>query len=227
MKQDPRRHARGCEPARYHRPHVIAPGAELPLYDAGHVLGSAIVVLDLDDGGEHPGSYGQAALDLLHVGDSPFDFEGLRYVTDAEDSKAVSEAPGPAVIIAGSGMSEGGRVLHHLRTTISHPKNTIIVVGFQAEHTLGRRIAERRKEVRIFGLMHDLDAEVVVLDGFSAHADQQGLIDFAEAVRARGPLRQVVLVHGEPAAEDALAAALDKRGFPQVAVPERGARIRL
>ncbi|MCE9575393.1 MAG: MBL fold metallo-hydrolase [Deltaproteobacteria bacterium] len=328
------------EGVRYHRPHVIAPGVELTLLDAGHVLGSAIVVLDLDDDGEHvrlaftgdlgrrqalhtldpdlpervhvlvsestygdrlhrpiaesrdelaravartvrrggkviipsfaleraqevvytlkqlraedrvgppvpvyldsplatrltnvfrryPGSYGQAALDLLHVGDSPFDFEGLRYVTDAEDSKAVGETPGPAVIIAGSGMCEGGRVLHHLRTTISDPKNTIIMVGFQAEHTLGRRIAERRKEVRIFGLMHDLHAEVVVLDGFSAHADQQGLLDFAEAVRARGPLRQVVLVHGEPAAEDALAAELGKRGFPQVAAPERGARIRI
>jgi metallo-beta-lactamase family protein len=126
-------------------------------------------------------------------------------------------------VIAGSGMCEGGRVLHHLRALVSDPRNTVAIVGFQAEHTLGRRIAERRSQVKIFGMMHELHAEVVVFDGFSAHADQAGLIEFAEAVRRRqqpGALRGVFLVHGEPPAQAALAAQLVARGFTCVAPPQ-------
>ena len=131
----------------------------------------------------------------------------------------------PAIIIAGSGMCEGGRVLHHLRTLIEDPRHTIAIVGFQAEHTLGRRIAERRPRVNIFGVMHDLNAEVLVLQGFSAHADQAGLVAFAESVAARGSLREILLVHGEPGAQTALAHLLADHGFPRVAAPASGERI--
>ena len=131
------------------------------------------------------------------------------------------------IIIAASGMCEGGRVLHHLRATIGDSRNTVVIVGFQAQHTLGRRLVERRREVRIFGLPHTRLAEVVVLDGFSAHADQAGLIAFAEEARRRGPLRRVVLVHGEPPAQKAFARLLAERGFPTVDVPEPGQRLRL
>jgi metallo-beta-lactamase family protein len=118
-------------------------------------------------------------------------------------------------------------VLHHLRSTISDSRNTVAIVGFQAPHTLGRRLVERRPEVRIFGVMRPRRAEVVVLDGFSAHADQKGLLDFAEAVRDRGPLRRVLLVHGEPQAQEALARELEARGFPSVHAPAPGERVRL
>ena len=175
----------------------------------------------------HPDCYDREAFELLHRGESPFDFDGLEYVADVERSKAIDASSHPCVIIAASGMCEAGRVLHHLRTVIESDKNTVLIVGFQAEHTLGRRLVERRPEVRIFGMMHRRAAEVVVLNGFSAHADQTGLLDFAEAVRQRGQLRQVILVHGEPPAQRVLMDLLATRGFPTVHAPKRGERIRL
>ncbi len=174
----------------------------------------------------HPDCYGRDAYALLRDG-TPFEFDGLAYVTELEQSKVIDVSPGPAIVIAGSGMCEGGRVLHHLRMMIEDPRNTIAIVGFQAEHTLGRRIAERRPKVKIFGMMHELHAEIVVLDGFSAHADQRGLIEFAHAVRSRGPLGRVFLVHGEPRAQAALAQQLTARGLTEVAAPGPGDRVRL
>ena len=177
----------------------------------------------------HPDLYDRETFAQLQSG-SLFEFEGLRYVVDAEASKAIDTEPGPAIVIAGSGMCEGGRVLHHLRTMVSDPRNTIAIVGFQAEHTLGRRITERRPQVKIFGVMRELHAEVVVFDGFSAHADQAGLLAFAEAVRARqasSALRGTFLVHGEPPAQAALAAQLVARGFQHVVAPTCGQRVAL
>jgi metallo-beta-lactamase family protein len=322
----------------YRHRRTIAPGIGLTLLDAGHVLGSAIVVLDVDDDGDRTriaftGDLGRSSLPILrdpeipdgvhclitestygdrlhppidatidklaatvtrvaarrgkivipsfaleraqevifalerlraadkipHVpvyvdsplavritdvyrrhpdslrssirgadgDDSPFDFDGLHYVSDVEESKAIDAGAGPAIVIAGSGMCEGGRVLHHLKATIEDPRNAIAIVGYMAEHTLGRRLAERRPEVRIFGIMRTRAAEVVNVDGFSAHADRDGLIDYAIAVRERGPLRRVILVHGEPVAQDALRGELERRDFPTVDVPARGDRIRL
>lgn len=164
----------------------------------------------------HPECYDAEARALLQGNDSPFEFEGLRYVSDPEESKAIDQSERPAIIIAANGMCEGGRVLHHLRATVGDSKNTVVIVGFQASHTLGRRLVERRKEVRIFGLPHPRRAEVVVLNGFSAHADQAGLIAFAEGVRAQGRLARVVLVHGEPRAQESMARELASRGFASV-----------
>lgn len=170
----------------------------------------------------HPDCYDDEARALLQRADSPFDFEELRYVADAEESKAIDGSAEPAIILAASGMCEAGRVLHHLKATVESEKNTIVIVGFQAQHTLGRRIVERRPRLRIFGVEHDLRAEVAVLDGFSAHADQDDLVRFAEATRDRGPLRQVFLVHGDPPAQEALRAVLDEHHFPTVRIPAPG-----
>ncbi len=175
----------------------------------------------------HPECYDADARALLQGNDSPFEFEGLRYVSDPEESKEIDQSERPAIIIAANGMCEGGRVLHHLRATIGDSKNAVIIVGFQAPHTLGRRLVERRKEVRIFGLAHPRRAEIVVLNGFSAHADQAGLVAFAEGVRANGTLGRVVLVHGEPAAQESLARELAARGFPEVTAPGPGDRLQL
>ncbi len=168
----------------------------------------------------HPDCYGRDAFTLVNGG-TAFEFPGLVHVTDVEQSKAIDLDPGPAVILAGSGMCEGGRVLHHLRTFAENPKTTIVLVGFQAENTLGRRIAERRPQIKIFGLMHELHADVISLDGFSAHADQAGLLAYAEAVHPR----TVVLVHGEPPAQNALAAKLRGRGFTDIHIPVAGDRV--
>lgn len=173
----------------------------------------------------HPECYDSDLRELLHSGDSPFDLEGLRYVSERDDSIAIDRSPEPCVIISASGMCEAGRVLHHLRASVENPNDTIVIVGFQAQHTLGRRIVERRPRLRIFGVERTLRAEVVVLNGFSAHGDQSDLLAYAEAVREGGPLRDVVLVHGEPEAQDALRAQLQKRGFPTVHVPELGESI--
>jgi metallo-beta-lactamase family protein len=118
-------------------------------------------------------------------------------------------------------------VLHHLRATLEDSKNTVVIVGFQAQHTLGRRLVEQRSQVRVYGLPLMRRAEVVALDGFSAHADQAGLVAFAESVRDAGPLHDVILVHGETPAQEALAGLLRGRGFPRVDIPEPGARIAL
>jgi two-component system, NtrC family, response regulator HydG len=154
-----------------------------------------------------------------------FDFEGLHYVTDSEDSKAIDAAPDSSIIISASGMCEGGRVVHHLKAMVEDDQNTILIVGFQAQQTLGRRIAERRPRVRIFGVERDLRAEVVSLDGFSAHADHDDLLAFARGVVAGGSVKEVVLVHGELSAQRGLQRDLEAAGLPRVSVPSQGERL--
>jgi metallo-beta-lactamase family protein len=175
----------------------------------------------------HPECYDKQTYSMLVGGDSPFEFEGLHYISDKEESKALSASAGPHIIISASGMCEAGRVLHHLREGIEDGRNTILIVGYQAQHTLGRRIVEKHREVKVFGVMRRLNAEVVVLNGFSAHADQQDLLNFAEAVRSQGKLRQILLVHGEPPAQAVLTAELNKRGFAQVMTPAQDEKIRV
>ncbi|MGB5683262.1 MAG: MBL fold metallo-hydrolase, partial [Polyangiales bacterium] len=134
----------------------------------------------------HPECFDQHAREILTTGDSPFDFQGLRYVSSVEDSKAIDQSDEPAVVISASGMCEFGRVVHHLVATIGNRKNAVLIVGFQAQHTLGRRLVEQRTRVRIFGVERERHAEVVVLNGFSAHAGQDDLLAYAEAVREAG-----------------------------------------
>jgi metallo-beta-lactamase family protein len=121
-------------------------------------------------------------------------------------------------------MCESGRVLHHLRAMIGSAEHTVVIVGFQAEHTLGRRLVEKRSSVRIFGVARERVCDVVVLDGFSAHAGQDDLVRFARAVRQRGRVAGMVLVHGEHGAQEALASLLAQDGAPDVRIPTRGER---
>lgn len=173
----------------------------------------------------HPDCYDTETRTLIQNDDSPFDFEALHYVSDKEKSKALDASDEPAVIISASGMCEAGRVVHHLKATIESEKNTVCIVGFQAQHTLGRRIVERRKRVRIFGVERDLRAEVATLNGFSAHADQKDLVEYAVALKERGPLAHVALVHGEPNAQRVLDEKLRSRGVADVHVPAPGASL--
>ena len=152
--------------------------------------------------------------DLVQKVHDLFRFDLVRYTRDVEESKALATKHGPMVIIAASGMVESGRILHHLTQGASDPRNTVLIVGFQAEHTLGRRIVERRPMLRIFGDDIPLRAEVVVLNGYSAHADRTELGSWIDRVRERSPgLRQVWLVHGEPPAQGELATALSAKGL--------------
>ena len=175
----------------------------------------------------HPECYDAETFKLLHGHDSPFEFDELNYVSAVEDSKRIDTEKCSSIILSASGMCEGGRILHHLQATIQDPKNTVIIVGYQAENTLGRRIVEKRPEVRIYGSMEPLNAEVCVLNGFSGHADQKGLLDFAQAVRNQGALNQVILVHGEPESQEVLSQKLKSVKFTRVEIPRPGDRIRL
>jgi metallo-beta-lactamase family protein len=131
---------------------------------------------------------------------------------------SLNQLAGSAIIIAASGMCESGRVLHHLRNTIGDERNTILIVGFMAQHTLGRRLVERRPKVRILGLERDLYAQVVVLNAFSAHADRDELRQHALAIR---PRRQTFLVHGEADQQQPLCRTLIADGL-DVHIPARG-----
>jgi len=167
----------------------------------------------------HPECFDSETRQLINSRMSPFDFEEVRYIQDKEDSKAIDMSPEPCVIISASGMCEAGRIVHHLKATIESDKNTVCIVGFQAVHTLGRRIVERRPRVRIFGVERDLRAEVAILNGFPAHADQKDLIEYACELKERGPLKTVALVHGEVGAQQALKAKLKESGIADVHAP--------
>src|SRR5690606_2155016 len=142
----------------------------------------------------HPECYDRELLDYMLTDDDPFGFERLEYVREASRSKELNGMRVPMVILSASGMAEAGRILHHLRNTVEDPRNTVMIVGFMAEHTLGRRIVERREEITIFGEPHRLRAEVAVLNYFSAHADEPGLLDFVGRLD-RERLKTVFLVH--------------------------------
>lgn len=156
-----------------------------------------------------------------------FRFDLVHYTRDVSESKALNMQRGPMVVIAASGMAEVGRILHHLKNGASDPRNTIIIPGFQAEGTLGRRIVERQPMLRILGDEVPLRARVEILNGYSAHADRTELARWLDAVRATSPrVPPVWLVHGEPAAQDAFAARLRERGY-EVHTPARGDRASL
>ena len=127
---------------------------------------------------------------------------------------------GPMVIISASGMAEAGRILHHLRNNIGDPRNTILVVGFMAEHTLGRKLVERRAEVPIFGEPLRLRAEVAIINELSGHADQEELIAWIKP-QAKA-LKRVFLVHGEVEQSQPLAALIRETYGIDVVIPDRG-----
>jgi metallo-beta-lactamase family protein len=172
----------------------------------------------------HPECFDAETRRLITGTDSPFEFDRLRYVSSSEDSKRIDADPQPAIVISASGMCEAGRILHHLKATVEDPKNAVLIVGFQAPHTLGRRIVEHRPRVKIFGVERDLRAEVVVMNGFSAHADQRDLVEFVADAKKTGRVQSVLLVHGEPGPQAALAELLRKDGVQAVWAPAAGER---
>jgi len=152
--------------------------------------------------------------DLVRVVQDLFRFELVHYTRDVEESKALAKMHGPMIIIAASGMAESGRILHHLAHGASDPRNTILIVGFQAEHTLGRRIVEKRPIIKVFGEEMPLRARVEILNGYSAHADRGELARWLDAVRSKSKHTPPVwLVHGEHEAQTALAESLRSSGY--------------
>ena len=149
-----------------------------------------------------------------------FDFSLVHYVRDVAASKALNDLPGPAIIIAASGMAESGRILHHLANGIGDHRNLVLFVGYQAEHTLGRRIQDGDEIVRIMGQDYPRRAEVETIGGYSAHADRTELRAWVR--RLGGPIRRAFVVHGETAALGAMAAILKDEGVREVIQPKHG-----
>jgi metallo-beta-lactamase family protein len=166
----------------------------------------------------HREDFDEETVELLRRTDDPFGFRELHYVRMSEESKKLNDRKEPMMILAGSGMAEAGRVLHHLRNNIEDPKNTVLIVGYQAENTLGRKIADHWKEVPVFGVKHPLNAEVVVFDEFSSHADQHDLLRWIHA----GKWKKIFIVHGDKSAATGLADILLSEGYADVNIPRLG-----
>lgn len=168
----------------------------------------------------HPECFDDETWDLLQRDDDLFGGHLVHYVRSVEESKALNFHRDPCLIIAASGMCETGRIVHHLKNTIQDPRNTILIIGFQAPETLGRRLVEKRPEVRIHDRMYSLQAEVVVMNGFSCHADRDDFSTFLGPIA--GQVGKTRLVHGEADQAAALIQLLQQKGFRDVAYPERG-----
>ncbi len=167
----------------------------------------------------HPEGYDEELFQfMLNVrGNDPFGFDRMTYTRSVEQSKSLNFIDGSAVIISASGMAESGRILHHLKNNIEDPRNTILIVGWTAYHTLGRRIADRHPEVKIFGEPYKLRAQVKTINGFSAHADRSELLDWISGFNK--PPQQTYIVHGDEEVSLDFAETLRKRNLPDVHVP--------
>ena len=168
---------------------------------------------------EHPECYDGETRQLIlnnHQNDK-FGFHRITYIRSVEESKALNDRHEPMVIISASGMAETGRILHHLANNIEDPRNTILIVGWQAPYTLGRQLADRVEKVKIFGDQYIRRAEVVTIGGYSAHAGQTYLLKYAEAVKSQA--KQIFLVHGEPSVASIFKQKLAEVGINNVHYP--------
>ena len=175
----------------------------------------------------HPEGLADGVRERINNQNDPFSPPGLTYVSEVEDSKALTSSHDPCIVIAGAGMCEGGRILHHFREGLGSQRNSVVIVGFMAQHTLGRRLVERRKEVKVFGIVREVRAQIHVLNGLSAHADKDDLVKFADDTARAGNLKSVILVHGEATAQESLAAALAERGLRNIVTARRGEKLEL
>ena len=174
---------------------------------------------------DHPELFDTEMKDLIRKAHSPFDMPNLKPVISRGESKALNSMRGTGIIIAGSGMCTGGRIKHHLSFNISRSESTILFVGYQAVGTLGRKIQESNRQVRIYGRYRDVNAQISQIDGFSAHADRKELLRWLTAIK-KGP-KNTFVVHGEPESALSLVEALRERGAGKVVAPTYGQRVEL
>jgi metallo-beta-lactamase family protein len=166
----------------------------------------------------HPECFDDDMLEYMTNDSNPFGFNGLKYVRKVEESKAINSLKGPAIIISAAGMMQAGRVKHHIYNKIEDSNNTILVVGFCAQGTLGRRLRDGAKEVKIFGETKKVNARIAILDSFSAHGDQKEMIAFLNN-QDRKILKKIFLVHGEEDRQIIFREALEKNGFRDIEIP--------
>jgi metallo-beta-lactamase family protein len=168
--------------------------------------------------GSHPECYDNDLHEYMLTDDNPFGFNNLRYIRDVEDSKALNFLDGPAIIISASGMMNAGRSKHHLRNTMGDKKNTIFIVGYCAPQTPGGRLRDGATGLKLFGKYHELRADVVTMDSFSAHGDRSEMLDFLNGQQQH--CKEVFLVHGTIERMETFAEGLKERGFEKVRAPQ-------
>lgn len=169
---------------------------------------------------KHPELYDSETRAFLMEGLDPFGFERLRYIREASESKALNDLRYPHIVISASGMCEAGRILHHLRNGVGDPRNTVLIVGFMAEHTLGRKLLDGEREVNIFGEPVTVRASVEKVNEMSGHADQNELLTWMKPMLPS--LRKVFLVHGEMIQMEALKERIESEHGVEVVIPQRG-----
>ncbi|MBN1568910.1 MAG: MBL fold metallo-hydrolase [Acidobacteria bacterium] len=172
----------------------------------------------------HTECFDEDAREMLRRGDDPLRFPGLQFTQSVQESMALNNKPGPLIIISASGMCEGGRVVHHLRNGIGDPRNIVLIVGFQAEHTLGRRIIERPPALTIFGEQVPLNARVHTINALSAHADRRGLMAWFDAANSKA-LKHTFAVHGDKGQVGAMISLLESRGAQGILAPVQDQRV--
>ena len=160
---------------------------------------------------------------FIAEGNQLFNFKGLTFTDKTEESKKINDIPAPKIIIAGSGMSNGGRILHHEARYLSDPKSTILFIGYQAKGTMGRNILDGAKSVKIFGEEVQVKCKVVKVGGYSAHADQRGLLEWLYPMRKS--LKKVFLVHGEKDSMEALRLKMRDELATEAVIPSIGSEI--
>ena len=187
--------------------------ADMPIY-----LDSPMAIRATEVFKRHPDFLDDESKDLLTNGDSPFDMENLKYTPDVASSQAINEAAGPAIVISASGMCNAGRIKHHLRHNIWRPGASIVFAGYQAMGTPGRKIVNGSKKIRILGEEVVVRAKIFTINGFSAHAGQNQILDWLSNFTNKA--MSIFLVHGEPKAQNTLAALIkEKFGF-EIFIPE-------
>lgn len=173
----------------------------------------------------HPEVFDKETTAFMTKYEDPFGFRQLTYTRDVEDSKAINQVGGPAVIIASNGMVEAGRILHHVKRNIGDPRNTILFVGYQAQNTLGRRILDGAKNVRILGDEFTVRARIERVDGFSGHADRNGLLEWVKPIAPQ--LKGVYVVHAEENAAESFVQALRDSGIKNALAPTYGQQLNM
>ncbi len=166
----------------------------------------------------HPECYDKETMEIFNQNKNVFNFDRLKFTENVQESKALNGKTNSHIIISASGMCEAGRILHHLKNNISNANNSVIITGFMAQHTLGRRLLEKHETVKIFGEEYNVNAEVYSMTEYSAHADKNDLI---EHIKECEPKR-IFLVHGEASQQDAFRETLNENGYQSVEIPERG-----
>ena len=151
----------------------------------------------------------------------PFGFDKLIYIQDVIESKQLNESKEPCIIISASGMADAGRIKHHIKNNITDAKNTILMVGYAEDGSLGGKLRNKNKTVKIFGIEYPVNAEIVIIDSYSAHGDYKEMIKYYDC-QDKKKIKQVFLVHGEYEVQLNYKEKLMAAGFGNITIPAQG-----